>query len=81
MQPLPLTPLARSNVGVKIEEGIGGGWAAIGRLETGFDPVSGEINDACADFIRNNNKDVFHQIAQGAQPAAVRGLPTQLWLA
>ncbi len=51
---------------MKIEEGIGGGWAAIGKLETGFDPLSGEIDDACAGFIRNNGKDVFHQIAQGA---------------
>ncbi len=48
--------LEQSKIGVKIEEGIGEGWVAIGKLETGFDPAFGEISDACASLLRNNGK-------------------------
>ena len=48
--------LEQSKIGVKIEESIGGGWVAIGKLETGFNPISGEISDACASLLRNNGK-------------------------
>jgi predicted porin len=71
--------IARSNVGLKIEEGIGGGWAAIGRLETGFDPVSGEINDACAAFVRNNGKTVFQQASQGNSARCGQALNAAAW--
>ncbi len=48
--------LEQSKVGLKIEENLFEGWAAIGRLETGFNPLSGEISDACASLLRNNGK-------------------------
>jgi predicted porin len=46
--------LEQSKIGVKIEENIGMGFVAIGKLETGFNPASGEISDACASLVRNN---------------------------
>jgi predicted porin len=46
----------QSKIGVKIEEGFAGGWVAIGKLETGFNPISGELTDACASLLRNNGK-------------------------
>ena len=46
--------LSLSNVGIKIEENIGYGLQAIGKLETQFNPVSGELGDACASLIRNS---------------------------
>jgi predicted porin len=46
--------LSLSNVGLKIEEQIGYGFLAVGKLETQFNPVSGELGDACASLIRNN---------------------------
>ncbi len=48
--------LEQSKIGVKIEEDIGSGWKAIGKLETAFNPVSGELTDACASMIRNNGR-------------------------
>ncbi len=48
--------LEQSKVGLKIEENIGYGFQAIGKLETGFNPISGEISDACASLLRNNGQ-------------------------
>jgi len=44
--------LSQSTIGIKVEEGIGYGFAAIARIETGFNPLSGEIADACASVVR-----------------------------
>ena len=48
--------LEQSKVGLKIEENIGYGFQAIGRLDTGFNPISGELADACASLVRQNGK-------------------------
>ncbi len=48
--------LQQSSVGVKFEEELWQGWAAVGKLETGFNPLSGEISDACASLLRNSGK-------------------------
>ena len=45
--------LSQSTVGLKIEENIGYGLQAIGKLDTGFNPISGELADACASLLRN----------------------------
>jgi predicted porin len=49
--------LEQSKVGVKVEEPIFEGWTAIGKAETGFDPMFGEIADACQSLVRNNGKN------------------------
>ena len=51
--------LSVSNVGVKIEEQIGGGFVAIGKLQTEFSPISGELADACASLLRNSGRSLF----------------------
>ena len=48
--------LEQSKVGLKIEENLGYGLQAIGKIETGFNPISGELADACASLVRNNGK-------------------------
>jgi len=48
--------LQQSSVGLKIEENIGYGLQAIGKLETGFNPISGELADACGSLLRNNGQ-------------------------
>jgi predicted porin len=53
--------LSQSFIGVKIEEALGGGWTAIGNLDTGFNPVGGELSDACASLARNNGKALAEQ--------------------
>lgn len=44
--------LSQSFVGLKVEEQIGYGFTGIAKLETGFNPISGEIADACASLVR-----------------------------
>ena len=48
--------LSQSTVGVKVEEAVGMGFVALAKVETGFNPMSGEIADACASLVRNNGK-------------------------
>ena len=57
--------LSLSNVGLKIEENIGYGFTAIGKLETQFEPISGELGDACAAAIRNSGKPLYDQEKNG----------------
>lgn len=57
--------LSASSIGVKIEEGIGDGWKAIGRFDTGFSPLTGELSDACASFVRNAGKPFAQQSSSG----------------
>ena len=51
---LTANALEQSKIGVKIEEDIGYGLQAIGRLDTGFDPMSGELSNGCASVLRNS---------------------------
>ena len=48
--------LSQSQVGLKVEEAVGMGFVALAKLDTGFNPISGEIADACASLVRNNGK-------------------------
>ncbi len=48
--------LSQSTIGLKVEEAVGLGFVAIGKLETGFNPISGDLADACASLVANNNK-------------------------
>ncbi|MGA7324330.1 MAG: porin [Rhodomicrobium sp.] len=58
--------LSQSTIGVKVEEGIGMGWTAIGKVETGFNPLWGELSDGCASLARNNGLNQVQQTtAQG----------------
>ena len=40
--------LSTSTIGVKVEENIGAGFVAIAKLETGFNPLSGELGNGAA---------------------------------
>jgi Gram-negative porin len=57
--------LQLSNIGLKIEEQLGGGFLAIGKLETQFNPISGELGDACASLLRNSGRSLFDQDKNG----------------
>lgn len=52
---------SQSGVGAKIEENLGMGFVAIGKLDTGFNPASGQISDACASLVQNNGKTLQTQ--------------------
>jgi predicted porin len=45
--------LQQSNIGVRVDTPIGMGWNIVGRLETGFDPLRGELANGCVSFIQN----------------------------
>jgi predicted porin len=46
--------LEQSKIGLKIEEDIGYGLQAVGRLDTGFDPMTGELSDGCKSLLVNS---------------------------
>jgi predicted porin len=58
--------LEQSKVGLKIEESLG--WldfTAIGKIEAGFDPMSGELADGCKSVLLNNGRPQFAQNSNG----------------
>ena len=48
--------MSQSFVGVKVEESIGMGFVALGKIESGFNPISGELADACKSILQNPTK-------------------------
>lgn len=58
--------LEQSKVGLKFEESLGFyDLVGIGKIETGFNPLSGEISDACASLLRNNGRLYQQQDVNG----------------
>jgi predicted porin len=57
--------LSLSNVGIKIEEQLGYGFLAIGKLQTDWNPISGELADACASLLRNSGRSLFNMDNNG----------------
>jgi predicted porin len=45
--------LEQSKIGVKIDEPLGLGWSAVGRADTGFDPLTGKLSDGCSSIVQN----------------------------
>ena len=46
-------PMSQSAVGLKVEESLGMGFVAIGKIETGFNPTYGELADACKSLLQS----------------------------
>jgi len=55
--------LEQSKIGIRIEEPMAYGLTLVGRLETGFNPLSGQLTDACAALAENSG------VPQGKQTA------------
>src|SRR5271155_3503345 len=53
----------QSVVGIKMSEPIGWGWSLVGTLETGFDPLSGEVVNGQKSLVQNNGKALILQNA------------------
>src|SRR5579864_7260278 len=45
--------LQQSNVGIRVDTPIGNGWNIVGRVESGFDPLRGDLANGCISFIQN----------------------------
>jgi predicted porin len=55
--------LEQSKIGVKIEEGIGYGWTALGRIDTAFNPLTGDLYDGCGAIKENAGRPSTQQSA------------------
>jgi predicted porin len=62
---LTSSALEQSKIGVKIEEDIGLGWLAIGKLDTAFNPLTGELDDGCRSMQENIGVAVSQQTSNG----------------
>ena len=63
--PVGLTPsnLSQSRIGLAGNEPIGGDWAAVFRLETFFNPQSGNVSDGIKAVALNNGKPLSSQVS------------------
>jgi len=57
--------LSQSTVGFKFEEKIGWDFTAVGRVETGFLPTSGNFADGCKSIQENNFRPTYLQTSNG----------------
>ncbi len=79
--------LEQSKIGLKIEEDIGYGWQAVGRIDTGFDPMSGELSDGCKSvlvnsgipYARQNSNSDSARCGQAFNNVAYAGLSNSLY--
>lgn len=71
--------LTQSFLGVKIEEPLGAGWAAIGRADTGVDPLRGTLTDGCSSFIQNAGLPYNQQNSSGDTSRCGQAFNGQLW--
>ena len=55
--------LEQSKIGIRVAQPVAQDWSLVGRVETGINPTSGQLTDACASIASNAGK------AQGAQTA------------
>jgi predicted porin len=60
-----LNTLGLSGIGLKIEENIASGWQVIGKLQTGFNPLTGKLDDMCATRIQQNGLPASQQTVNG----------------
>lgn len=67
-----------SEVGVKVEEALGMGFVAIGKAGTAFNPISGELADACKSLVQAAN-NTTHPAASGAGPLCGQALNTEVY--
>jgi predicted porin len=55
--------LEQSKIGIRVAEPISGDFTLIATAETGFNPLSGQLTDACASIANNSGKAQGHQTA------------------
>src|SRR5450631_1950982 len=68
-----LTPsnMSNSRIGLQGNEPIVGDWSGVFKLETFFNPQSGEISDALKSLVQNNGRPLGTQAAPGNQTTNV----------
>jgi predicted porin len=74
-----ITPnnLSQSKIGLQGVEPIAGDWTAVFKLETFFNPQSGEISDALKSLVQNNGRSVASGTQTTNLDSSVAGQPFQ----
>jgi len=67
--------LSQSKIGLKGEETLVDGWSGVFKLETGFNPYSGQLGDGLKSLTQNNGVPLAQQTANGDSSRA--GQPFQ----
>jgi predicted porin len=69
--------LSQSKIGLQGIEAIAGDWSAVFKLETFFNPQSGEISDALKSLVQNNGRSVASGTQTTNLDSSVAGQPFQ----
>ncbi|HEX2789125.1 MAG TPA: hypothetical protein VHN17_01725, partial [Steroidobacteraceae bacterium] len=55
--------LEQSKIGIRVSEPISGDFTLVANAETGFNPLSGQLTDACGSLVSNSGKPQGYQTA------------------
>jgi predicted porin len=62
--------LSQSKLGIKVKEDFGNGWSGVAKLESAFNPWSGQLTDGPRSLTENNGKAAGVQEAAGSSSLA-----------
>ena len=71
--------LEQSKLGIRVAEPIAEGWTAVGTAETGFNPLSGQLTDACKSLADNGPLPQGHQTANADSSRCGQDFNSQLF--
>ncbi|MFZ0766401.1 porin [Bradyrhizobium sp.] len=71
--------LQQSFIGVRVDEPLGLGWAAIARADTGVDPLQGTLSNGCVSFLQNAGIAYNQQNSNADSGRCGQAFNGQLW--
>jgi len=71
--------LEQSKIGIRVQEAIVGDFNLIARAETGFNPLSGHLTDACESLAQNAGKPQGSQTANADSSRCGQAFNSMLW--
>jgi predicted porin len=71
--------LEQSKIGIRVNQSIGNDWSLVARAETGFNPLSGQLTDACASLATNSANKQGNQTANADSSRCGQAFNSMLW--
>jgi predicted porin len=71
--------LEQSKIGLRVQEAIGNDFSLIARTDTGFNPLSGQLADACASIATNADKPQGQQTANADSSRCGQAFNGVIW--
>jgi predicted porin len=71
--------LEQSKIGIRVQQSIGNDWNLVARAETGFNPLSGQLTDACASIATNSANKQGNQTANADSSRCGQAFNSMLW--